>query len=998
MSLFKDIPRLDLKPNVARALSPTAWQDYFILLWWIFFFPQALRDQVATHTQDQAQRSRLLQMAATLFLVLLFLLESAILIAQILVAKVAWPVAWQGLLAGSVIGGLIVIAAFMYARSQEISAALRQLGQAMQQSLWRVVKPLLQRILRFALQRALGQLLGPRLQRLFQLIVGKPTHGEQADPAIAPRKFARGLVVGVAGGLTGALGGSLFLTPMLEGTFVDFTTAPLYTLLVGSSLGITLNLLIALSEQPHYRVHMLSRWRLLGAGLTLPVIGSIQSIANPDVLVDLSLDALSVAGTGALVFYLSAWLAAQRPLDWVVHRYLVELQLARNPSQITPPHVTLWPLRNLQSRLEGWLATDWEGGLKNAHQLWLYTCQYKPITAALHNVLAALPGDQQVEQVVRFVDHKAHLPWLMILYGKQRRSKTIADFQSTEQDQGTLQNASAKYKEASRREMRQRLVGKEMPLLLPLDFPAQAATAGYWYLTNRFVEESVIAFQTLPQSALNDEIQSLAQAFFLLLFKEKLLEHPRAGLPKPPKEMKRKATWDALDDFATVVRYGWLYKQCTEPSKQAMVKDLALQKLTMISQQAKIARPDRLAILAILKIWIEDFARWTAIQHKPANMKAVNPFICFEPLREQPPFGGRKEQLGQLKQAWMQGTRQPVLLHGHVQSGKTSLLQRARDTHKEYAVVIPIHLAVVRKSGNLTNRILWTIFQAIADDRGYRMISEKEFNTDPYAITERVIRHACSELNRTVVLAIDEFDWAYRARPAKTIIETMDLVPNLPATEKLLEFWWHLYRSIHNLTFVFIIESPPNDFPPSELRNHLWSLPITHLDAAAASKVLTKPCPEFSPLFTPCATDHIFGLTQGQPFLGQLIGHWVMQQFNQGLPKDPQPDPVFTDIDVEHALTQPLCWQAICHHYATLLRQLEAGHSGSEASLCAIAQNAQGLTAAELQTKLPSTVDIETVIQFLHDQEILAQKDGRWDIKAGLLRRYLHDSCQQTKQ
>lgn len=998
MSLFKDIPRLDLKPDVTRALSARSWKDYFVLLWWIFFFPQALRDYVTAHYQEPESRKRLLHMAAAILTALLVLSEAAIFLAQRTLADVASSIAWQGVVSGVVLGGIIAGFAFFYARSSEIRATFSRLSSETGQAVWRLLKPLLRRLLSLVLRLSLGRVLWPIVQRLYQLFFNRAESGQSNfssvdGPAMyaLATQFARGLVLGVTGGVTGALGGTLFLTPMLDGAFVDFTTSPLYGVIVGSGLGITLNLLMTLSEEPHQRRRTLNRLNLLGAALTLPLIDGIQSIANTDVWVDLSLDAFSVAGAGAVAFYWSAWLAAKRPLDWLLYNYVVTLQLERDPNQLTPPHVTLIPLRNLQEHLEAWLATNWEGGLKNADQLWAYTCQYPQITAALHNVLATLPDEQQVASVVRFVDTKDEqgkgYPWPMILYQKGRKSKTIANLQTPKTETATP--ATSKYVAARRDEIRYRLVGRQTPPPFPLDTAAQVTVAGFWYLTNKFVLESTTALSLLPDDDLSKELQALVNAFCILLYKEKLLDQPRVEIGGRPKEPKRKPTWDAIEDFKSVIRYGWLYKQCVEESKRTTVIDMAGQKLKEIAQKEKIARPDRLAILAIVKIWLEDLEKWKNSQHKAQSMKPCNPYICFEPIRAQPPFVGRDGLVKQLKQAWMQGSRQPVLLYGHAQTGKTSLIQRAIDAHQEHAVVVPIHLAVVRKSGNLTNRILWTMYQAIAIRFGYPLMRESDFLLDPYAHTERLIRSGCHELKRTLVLAIDEFDLAYRNRPGGSVTENGDLIPSVPATEKLLEFWWHLYRSIHNLTFVFIIQSPVDDFPESAFREYLWQIPVGNLDKEAVGKVLTKPNPDFSPLFTPAAVERIFQLTQGQPFLVQLLGHLTMQRFNSGLSKEPQPSPVFDPNDVDQVLTEPQYQQLIDYHVERLRRQLNAAHPDGEPVLRAIAQYADGITTAALEQSLTSTypwVSLEIILGHLHTQGVVKREEDRWQVAGELLR------------
>ncbi|MEZ4866651.1 MAG: ATP-binding protein [Caldilineaceae bacterium] len=998
MSLFKDIPHFDLKPDGTRTLSSRSWQDYFRLLWWTFFFPQALRDDVARHDQNQAQRQTLLQMAATLLVVLLFFTQAIIVLVQRIFIELATAAICQGVASGVVCGGGIAITAFFCARSSETYAAAKGLIGVLGEAVWHFLKPRLRPFVHTVLHSALRRFLQSVMQQLYRLLAAKTEAKQGSSTSVGDKPkqpstppFAWYLVFGVAGGATGALAGNLLLTPIFNHTLVGWATMLLYGVWVGSGVGVTLNILIAVSEKPEQRRRTISRRNLWGALFTAPLMIVLQSIANREAFIDLRPATLGMAGVGALVFYLSAWWAAKRPLDWLLHIDALNRQLKKDASQLTPPHVTLFPLRNLQRCLESWLATDWGGGLKNAYQLWSYTYQYPQITAALHNVLKPLSDDQQVAFVTRFVDtkddHGRGYPWPMILYHMRWRSKTVVKFSTAKGDAPATEISP--YVQARRDEITRRLVGKQTPPLLPLDTAAQTAVAGFWYLCHGFVPASVIAFTQLPNDALSQELQSLVNSFYILLYKEKLLNQPRVELPARPKEPKRKATWDALDELKIVIRYGWLYKQCTEKSKRTAIMDLAHQTLAKLASNDKIARPDRLAILAIIKLWLEDLKKWQRAQHKADHMTPCNPYICFEPIRTQPPFAGREGMVKQLLQAWTQGTRQPVLLYGHAQTGKTSLVQRARDAHKEHTLVVPIHLAVVRKNGSLINRILWTMHQAIGDATRIG-VDEQEFLTDPYAYAERQIRTVCGNLKRTLVLVVDEFDLAYRDQARGSVTSSGNLLPDVPATQKLLEFWWHLYRSIHNLSFVFVVQAPVDDFPQSAFSEHLWLLPVEELDKEAVAKVLTKPNPDFSPLFTPDAVEHIYAQTQGQPYLVQLLGHLTMQSFNGGLAKDPQPSPVFNPSDVDAVLTTAQYRQCIDHHVARIQCQLKAAHPGCEPVLRAIAQPPDGITTADLEKSLAGAwpwKELKEILAILQTHGVVRLVEAKWQVVGELLRR-----------
>lgn len=971
MSLYRPIPQLQLAANVQQPLSPLSLRDYGKLLYWIFFFPQAVRDYVAVKSDTTAgSGGRRHLTIGGMALLLLFIVVAGMAVTIYYFSQGSWigldqRAAREGAIGGALIG-----------------------------------------------------LLSAFLIYLLQRLKGQPAHA---------------IVLGMAAGVTYTISGSLLLGEGLDRGMFDMLTAFGYGLVGGNSVGVMQNLALVLNDQLKRRTLLQTIAALLFGGGIFLVNGFQPNPEYWNFAWNLSEENGWAAILGALAFYGGTQVGFQRPLDWLIGKLYLNLQLINQPSaaqfwqftkgatvathfappleaifaptvpvplEVQPylPHVTLYPIQQLRFLMETWLYHDWDRGVENAKQIWRYTRQRPVTTLSLQQILHEGKPDDQLTQVSRFVDRLDGDDWPMLFYLKQPDAKTIETIQQAQwaaiKDPLALATAQAQSErtKSQRRLLRQALKTTQRPEDLPLDTTAQKAVAGFWYLTNSFAEEGGVALQDLPDSDLVKELKGIATSFQKLLFAKDLLTGTALELPERPKEPKRKLTWDAIDNFKAVVRFGRLYHQCRSSEKKTAAYETALLHLNKIEKDAaKLPGVERPTVSALALLWYQELSDWVRATRSWQKMKPENPFIFLESLRGRKPFVGRDDLLRTLKTAGTSGSLQPVLLHGLVHSGKSSLIQKATFDYYETACYTIFNIVETEKSGLSVKTVLWGMCQALNRRTHYALPDEKKFQADPFAATEEMIRNLCRQYSKfTQMLVISNLDALY-ANASEPILQGLTITNRARIADKVFNFWWRLAQTIGNLNFVFVCQSadlPHNLFTPILQKLHVGPLEFKDIE-----KLLNTPTPEFTPLFNRKAAAQVYYLSGGQPYLAQLLAHCVTSQFNSELEKDPKPEPVFLPKDIDAVLDTPPFHQFSQNYFQQLRGQLETLQPGSNAVLQAIAPDADGISSAGLEQSLArqyTWAQVEKILAFLQAQQVIRHENQRWQIVGELLRRELN--------
>ncbi len=951
MSLFRPVPPLQLAADVATPLSPTDLRDYGKLLYWIFCFPQALRDYLAVADETQGRQNTLLVMSTILLLVVTAIAAGLTGLGQTRLADLDRDAAVDGAWGGLPLGLLSAVIVYGWNRWQE--------------------------------------------------------------------KPANGLVLGFATGITTTVLGMFSLGELFDNTFLGMLSALGYGFVGGSSVGIIGNLATTLDG----KAEASALRPTLSAGISGLLIFLLNSANASDFVFDLnfSQENLLAALSGALAYYGGAQLGLRRPLDWLLGKLRLNWQLRQVttnadtrefmrgtniikdfapglealfaptatgplPSQLNLPHVTRYAIPQLRHHLGAWLE-DWENGLGNANQLWRYTNQQPIVIASMQQALEGSKPDQQVEKVAKFVDKLNDTPWPMLLYPEPRK---VATGKGDNRAKPAATLSLAQHQQSQRERMR-RALGKQQadaPKNLPLETPAQRAIAGFWHLQHTFMDESIDAFQKLPDDVLATEFQGITQSIQKLLHTQNLVTSPTVELPERPKEPKRKATWDVLEKFKPVVRYAWLYHQCKDEDRRKAVVGVATYQLDEIVKEAtKLPQPERAMIEKLTELWRKEFGQWVAATRTPQRMKPLNPFIFLESLRGRKPFGGREAALQTLKQAGSRGSLQPVLLWGLINSGKSSLIFKALVDYNDDICFAIFNIPDPSNGVLAPKQVLWAMCQGLQRRLQQSLVDEQTFQADPVGTTEKLVRNICYRFKTTLVIVIGNVDQLYAAAP-KATLQGMRIGGGTASTDSLFAFWWKLMQRIGNLSFVFVSQSdtlPGTPFTPA-----LKKIQVGHLELKEVLKLLMSPTPDFTPLFAPVAAEHIHTLTGGQPFLVQLIAACMTDCFNQTLDKDVKLEPVFLIEDVDSILTNETFNQFSQPYFQTLRGQLEYLQTGSNAVLYVIAQRADGIDSATLEQTLARQYTqpaLKIILDFLQTQQVIRVVEERWQVVGELLRR-----------
>jgi hypothetical protein len=985
MSLFRPIPPLTLAANVDQPLSPLNLRDYGKLLYWIFFFPQAIRDYVGPKAALATIKARQIPTATA-------------------------PDAESD------------------KADQNREMQQRQRVMAMMSALLLLALTAVVALVIFFIQMRLDLRWGAALNSALGAPLGLLLAGIVFLVARGQKQPANGIVLGVATGLTTTIISMFGLGELLDDHFLGMGRALGYGFLSGSSVGILSNLATTLAQPAKARP---TSWHAgVGALVSGLAIFLINSFTPSDALFALTFsqeNGLAIL-SGGIAFFSGAQLGQQRPLDWLLSKIRLNWQLFRFtqdqqlgkftekatvfthyapglealfaplapvqlPVQPALPHVTYYPIAQLRLHVETWLDHEWERALTNADQLWRYTNQQKLLIGAVQQVLQEKSGEDQVTAVAQFVNKVGDIAWAMILYPLNHDALTVAKLQAERQPKPpadkvmatTVQTKARRY-EHQRWQIRQEVTDLRGFGHLPLDTAAQKTVAGFWYLHNRLIDESVLAFEGLPTTDLTKELQAIAATIEKLLHAKNLLVDAKLEWPERPKEPKRKATWDAFDKFKLVVRYGRLYHQCQDAQKRQDAHDMAAYQMELVRKdESKLPSAERPILKALMDLWDKELDTWQQDTRTWQRMKPSNPFIFLDALRNRTPFVGRDGQLKELKQACSRGSLQPVLLSGPRNSGKSSLIIKAMFDYKDDICFATFHIPDPGSSALSPISVHWAMYQNLKRRIGEKISDEEEekFQANPAHTTEKLIRELCMRYKTPVVIAIGNIEQLY-PHPTRTTYTNDRAI-----AAGLFAYWWRLMQSVGNLNFVFVSEAP--DLPNTPFTSSLKKIHLKNLESKDVHKLLTTPNAEFIPLFAPATAEYIYELTVGQPYLVQMIAHAVTDRFNRELDKDNKPEPVFTKADVD-AVLEGATFDQFGQPYVQSQRdRLPLDQPIYAAVLRTIAQDEKGISAADLDAALQSQYPwsaVELILAVLEEQQVIRLNKDRWQV-GELLRRAL---------
>ena len=359
----------------------------------------------------------------------------------------------------------------------------------------------------------------------------------------------------------------------------------------------------------------------------------------------------------------------------------------------------------------------------------------------------------------------------------------------------------------------------------------------------------------------------------------------------------------------------------------------------------------------------------------------ANPYVAGNPVSGDL-FVGREDVLRRLEELWSgTGQKPSVVLYGHRRMGKSSILHNLGARFGSHVVVVDFNMQRVGLVAG-TGELLYNLALALYDNlppaargglEGGEPDEERFIAHNPYTAFDRFLKQLDRvRAERRFIVTVDEFE----------LIEALIAEGKLEA--RLLDFWRGLIQ-----TYPWFVMAFAGLHTLQEMTRDYWhplygsviAVPVSFLSHDAAWRLVTQPRPDFPLDYDREAVERIITLTHGQPYLVQLIGHGLVTRFNrqtfeQGIERERR----FSLADVEAVITAPEFYRDGDAYFTGVWRQAEtSAPPGQTAVLRALANLPE---SSELSGRWGA---LETLAR--HD--VVKEADGRWQFTVELMRRWV---------
>ena len=350
----KPLPRLDLAPKLTRPLSLWNLLDYLRLLYWVFYFPQALRWYVNTFgdgyiDQDSMSISKGLQILREDFIQRRLLIQGIILILSIptsfcwFLEQFGFVVDWSDAILGVVSGIAINV-------TLSISSGV--------------------------------------------------TLGVSSGVASG---VANGVILGIILYIASSVASGVVFDVLLY-VLLGVVFGMTFGIAIGIAFGITFGVAISATNGISSRVSLRLANSIVFSVFSGVVFGIASSIACA-LLLDIASGVLFGAASG-MTFTIASSLVfcivILRPDNWLASTPANWLSI-QNRSWLFP-RVTVLPLPTLHDRLESSLSSNWQEGVHNSNELFQYSYQFIPVVNAINDVLQETADQHLVWKIAHLAD------------------------------------------------------------------------------------------------------------------------------------------------------------------------------------------------------------------------------------------------------------------------------------------------------------------------------------------------------------------------------------------------------------------------------------------------------------------------------------------------------------------------------------------------------------------------------------------------------------------
>jgi hypothetical protein len=900
---MNEVPLLDLAPKLKRPLSLWNPLDYLLLLYWVFYFPQAISWYVETFCEPLPesdlltwqQRWELIQNSSRkrqLLIMGLFLVAFISVLFNFVLEKSGIEVNWNNVLIWLFNGSLLnLIIAFSHSFVSGFivnislcitfsiaSAIWRSIGWSLLSLVWHLISPF-------------------EWRDLAATLVYRLTES-------ATLGFGIGIVASIA------LGG-------FRGKYV-------FTVIRFFSSMLSIYILFA----PIYFIFDKSIFSALVGLLSTFLIWMISILAV------LRLDNI-----------------------WLSFKHI--------------PRITPLISYKLTYKLRDWLDLDWYSGVVNANQILKYSSQLLAVDFAINDALNHTKPENLLERLTLLYEFiwdfdvpiytctslkkemiSSVVKGILWLPYKSYWIERLTSHNKLDLDTSPRRIASVAF--------------------MALNTASREASRKEWNECVNFLSKSIQLFSMLRHIKYGEEMYQLTSIILDFSKARNILALLEITPPQIPEgDVLRFDTWRLIKEIFSALEELRIIVYSTSRSARSFALNRSLGHITeslkplkaLSKNGGRFEVPVALNVIDILQEYLLSVSG--SIGKIEINESITNPYIIGDPVLGER-FVGRDDILRQLEELWFINTSpQSVILYGHRRMGKTSILRNATTKVNTEVRVAYVNLLSIGSAANGITDILMAICDAITEATDIPAPNNDDLLKFPETTFRRHLQHIDKTFTgKGLIIALDEFE------KIEELIEAGKL------GKDFLQFLRGMVQMSSKLAFAFaglhtLQEMNADYFQP--FYASFIPISVAFLTREATHQVLANPDPEFLLEYEPEALDYISQLTNGQPYLTQLIGFQLVRLFNdyvfeQGTPRDR----TFTIADVRTVCDGENFFNIGIHYFKGVWDQAAEGATGQQEILKALAPYPQGITESALIAQTNLTIDsIQSALNTLKQHDVI---------------------------
>jgi len=620
---------------------------------------------------------------------------------------------------------------------------------------------------------------------------------------------------------------------------------------------------------------------------------------------------------------------------------------SRNYLDLLFPRVTVLPTPYLTEQLKEWLRLDWEKGIHNAYEIYTYTLQLIPLSQALNQVLAEEP-EQVVARIAHLTDHPYKWELVRLISG----------------------SINAKY--------------------IHFEPRFSAVASGFLHLHEESLYDARKAFYEVLRS-----LPCVEEMWLITITLSELLNannlNDISGIKTyifNAEYWMRPATGKAIASFYRIVKDIQIIQNSSSRSARAFALSHALGELKNLRQQPDdVPQPERDIVKNIAFKWSQSILNIASeVGNVSITERVRNPYVVGDPV-EGNLFVGREDILKELKEVWILSQHlQSVVIYGHRRMGKTSILLNVANSLGSQVKVAYVNLLRLGDSPQGVAEVLMAISDEISDTVNIPPPADADLLNLPYRTFERYLKQVEANLSETgLIIALDEFEKIEKLiEKGKIDSDFMEVLRGMVQMSPKIAF---ALAGLHTL------EEMTGDYSHPFFASFI-NIKVSFMENAATRQILANPHEDFLLDYAPKALSAIFAWTFGQPYLVQLVGFQLVRCYNeQVFEMGNSRDPVFTLEDVTAVINDPEFFQRGRYYFDGVWGQAARGAPGQQEILRAIAPHPEGLdinTLAEI-TGMNET-NLQPALNSLIRHDVVWEIDGKWRIIVELFRLWV-DKC-----